>query len=143
MAMDPIRWSERSQGLALVVVLAPYLGSCIAGPGAGPIATVGAAGGLAVAGGLSWRFNQLPWRDIASWTMPIIVWNLVIFELRPPLALGVLALLPGGLWVGLFACCSPFVPWWYRSVLRKPFALVNGIEHSTSADPLSGDIPAP
>ena len=120
-AIDPIRWSERVQGFALVATVALYVVSCIAGPGAGPIAAVGAACGMAVVGGLSWRFNAIPWREIATWTVPIMAWNLAIFEIRPPLALGILALLLGALWVGLFACWSPIVPWWYRSVLRRPF----------------------
>jgi hypothetical protein len=141
-AIDPIRWSERSQGLALVIVLALYFVSCFAGPGAGPIAMVLAAGGLAVVGGLSWRFSEMPWREIASWTVPIIAWNLAILELRPPLSISLLALLPGGLWVGLFACWSPFVPWWYRSILRRPFPFVEVVPPSTPDAPLSGDIPA-
>src|SRR5205085_11357841 len=109
---------------------------------AGPSAEVGAAGGLAVAGGLSWRFNSIPWREIASWTVPIVVWNLTIFELQPPFALGVVALILGGLWVGLFACWSPFVPWWYSMVLRRPVPFKDRVALSSADDPLSGDIPA-
>ena len=142
MAIDPIRWSERLQGLALVVALGLYFASCIAGPGAGPVATVGAASGMAVVGGLSWRFSSVPWREIATWTVPVVAWNLAIFELRPPFALGVLAVLLGALWVALFACWSPFVPWWYRSVLRRPFPFTDDVELSTPDAPLSGDIPA-
>jgi len=141
-AIDPARWSERLQGLALVVALGLYAASCIAGPSAGRIAEVGAAGGMAVVGGLSWRFNSMPWREIAIWTVPIVAWNLTIFELQPPFAIGVVALMLGGLWLGLFACWSPFVPWWYRTVLRRPFPFVHHVEQSTPDAPLSGDIPA-
>jgi hypothetical protein len=97
---------------------------------------------MAVVGGLSWRFNSLPWREIAIWTVPTVAWNLAIFELQPPLVLGVLALLIGAVWVGLFACWSPFVPWWYGSVLRRTFPFVDHIEPSTPGAPLSGDISA-
>ena len=130
------------QGLALLVSIGLYFASCVAGPAAGPIATVGAAGGMAVVGGLSWRFNSMPWRDIATWTTPLMAWNLAIFTLQPPLAIGVLAILLGALWVGLFACWSPFVPWWYRSVLRKLFPFMGDVEGSTLDVALPGDIPA-
>ena len=74
---------------------------------------------MAVLGALRWRYQAMPWRDIASWTLPLVVWMTLLVVVRPTplLALGGLGIAGG--WLGLFACWSPVVPWWYRVELRK------------------------
>jgi hypothetical protein len=119
---DPGRWSERSQVSLMLAVLVLWLAACLVGfDRGGPVLRGFVAAGLGIFGTLYWRYEALPWRDAASWTIPLTVWMAIVMIARPSPVFGVLAFAVGGGWLGLFSCWTPVVPWWYRWVSRKPY----------------------
>jgi hypothetical protein len=120
--LDPTHWSERSQGAALLAVTALYFAAAVVGPDGGPVVKTWYAAALGIFGGLVWRYRAMPWRDIASWTIPLVAWMAAAVIIAPGPILAFVALALAGGWLGLFACWTPFVPWWYRSVLHKPLS---------------------
>lgn len=124
MKLDPAHWSERSQGIASLGVIALYLAAVVGSFfDFGPEPLV--AGWLVLAfgafGALYWRGLRIPWADIASWTVPLTLWMAAAVAILPPLPWGFVGWIAGSVWFSLFAAGTPFVLWWYRSVLRKPF----------------------
>jgi hypothetical protein len=85
MRLDPVQWSERQQNVVLLVVFATYVLSGVVGRSGGPVVLGWFAAALGVLGGLTWRYQAIPWRDIASWTVPLIAWmaGVVVPGLRP------------------------------------------------------------
>ena len=133
MSLDPARWSEQSQGAALLFVVALWLALPVAvylGFEDSPLVRAWVAVGLSIFGGLYWRTLLLPWADIASWTIPLVVWmaGLVVLNPEAPPLAAVLPLLAGTVFFSLFVSGSPFILWWYRSVLRKPLPPVFGAD---------------
>ena len=122
MKVDPARWSERSQGIGMLAVIALYL-AAIAGSffglGREPIVRGWLVVSFGTLGALYWRALGIPWRDIASWTIPLTVW-MAASAVAPPVPWGFLVWVAGSLWFSLFLVGTPLTPWWYRSVLRKP-----------------------
>jgi len=138
--LDPARWSERSQGAAPLFVIALWLALPVAvylGFEHSPLVRAWVAVGLGVFGGLYWRTLLLPWTDIASWTIPLVAWmaGLVVLNPEVPPLAGFLALLAGTVFFSLFVSGSPFIQWWYRSVLRKPIPPVFGADDSDDLEP--------
>jgi hypothetical protein len=121
MRLDPVQWSARQQNVVLLVVFATYVLSAVIGRPGGPLVLGWFAVALGVLGGLTWRYNAMPWRDIASWTVPLIAWMTGVVVVRPAPIPAIVAFLLGCAWFAIFASWLPFVGWWYRSVLRKPF----------------------
>jgi hypothetical protein len=120
MSLDPVHWPPRVQVVALLLVVITWLLASAAGPAVGPVAYWWYAVAHGVFGALSWRYRELPWRDIASWTIPLLVWMAALVVVPPEPLLALVGLLIAGGWLGLFACWSPVVPWWYATVLRRP-----------------------
>jgi hypothetical protein len=77
-------------------------------------------GGLGSIGALIWRGDAIPWRDIASWTVPLAVliavaWWWVRFPLVYIVGEGLAVA-----WLASFIFWLRPVGWWYRRILRKP-----------------------
>jgi hypothetical protein len=122
--LDPARWSRRSQGLAFSVVIALYLAavaSSFLGFGREPLIAGWLAAAFGTFGALYWRTLRIAWSDIASWTVPLTLWMAVVVAVLPPRPWGFLGWIAGSVWFSLFVAGTPFIPWWYRSVLHKPF----------------------
>ena len=119
MRLDPVHWPARLQGTALLLVFVLYVLASVVGPRGGTEVSGWYAIAPALFGALSWRCRGVPWRDIASWTIPLLVWMAAFVIARPGPLLGVGGLVVGSAWLALFVCVSPLVPWWYRVVLRK------------------------
>jgi len=119
--IDPASWSDRLQGLALVVAILSWLAACLVPHARVAPSDLWVVMGLGAVGALSWRFEAVPWRDIASWTLPLTVWVAIVVIVDPTPLVGALGFMIGGGWLGLFACWSPFAQWWYRAALRKPY----------------------
>jgi hypothetical protein len=122
--LDPARWSERSQGIALLAVIAMFLGVIVGGFfGFGRDAVLPAClvVSLGAFGALYWRTLGVPWGDIASWTVPLTIWMAAVVAVPPPLPWGILGWVAGCAWFSLFVAGTPVIPWWYGAVLRKPF----------------------
>lgn len=85
----------------------------------GTVGGVLVAVGFGAVGALVWRADSLPWRDIASWTIPLTAWIAVAwFALSSEvayLAAGAVAIV----WLASFIFWLVPVRWWYRWVLRK------------------------
>ena len=120
MVLDPARWPTPVRltilGLLLVLVAAAVF--------LDPRSTVATMGVLlvpAIVGGLIWRFDGLPWIDIASWTLPLVLWTAILESILPRSV----SLLVGGVtvggWVYAFIFWTRVTRWWYRWLLRKPF----------------------
>jgi hypothetical protein len=118
--LDPARWSERSQGFAKTPLVPGWL-----------------AVALGAFGALYWRTLGIPWGDIASWTIPLTLWMATVLTVPPPLPWGLLGWIAGSVWFSLFVAGTPFVPWWYRSVLHKPFPS-EFLERSDDVPPNTG-----
>lgn len=85
----------------------------------------GAVGGILLAAGVGafgaiiWRADAIPWRDIASWTIPLVAWMAVAsFVLRSDVAY-LVAGAAAIVWLVSFMFWLAPVRWWYRWVLRK------------------------
>ena len=121
MILDPARWPARWQGVALVALFASYIVAAVAGPRGGTVASASFVVAPTVFGALCWRYSAMPWRHIASWTIPLLVWMAGLALIRPaPLPAFVGLALAGG-WLGLIACWTPFVRWWYRFALHVDY----------------------
>jgi hypothetical protein len=120
MRLDPAQWSERLQTVVLLVVFATYGLSAMVGPRGGPVVMGWFAAALGVLGGLTWRYSAVPWREIASWTLPLTAWMVGLVYYMPARIPAIAAFLLACVWFALFVSWSPLVGWWYRSVLRKP-----------------------
>lgn len=74
-----------------------------------------------VVGGLVWRYDGLPWTDIASWTLPAAFWVTVIMVTIPLPVSAVLGTVPVAAWLFGFMFWTRVTNWWYARVLRKPY----------------------
>ena len=116
--LDPAGWPDRVQsgvlvGLFVVVIASPWL---LADTGAGRvIVTVGPG----LAGALIWRYDDVPWPDIASWTLALTAWLAAAYLLLPPVIGGVVAGISAVVWLWTFIFWMAPTRWWYRFVLRK------------------------
>jgi hypothetical protein len=118
MKLDPARWPSSWVPAVPAVIMALFLVSAITGTLHGPIGGVLFAVWLGVCGAIIWRADGIAWLDIASWTVPLVVWAGVawfIFSDVPFLIAGVAAMA----WLATFIFWLAPVRWWYRWVLRR------------------------
>ena len=120
MALDPARWPARWQGMVLAIVVASYFLAAVLGS-----AWIVAA--LPLFGVLVWRYQSMPWREIATWTIPLFLWMAGLVLIRPAPLAGLVGLGVAGGWLALFTCRTPLVRWWYRFVLRTAYRQPTGL----------------
>ena len=77
--------------------------------------------GLVLVGALIWRFDHLPWIDIASWTLPMAVWLVAALWIIDSPVRWLVAETSAAVWLLAFIFWTGVTRWWYRRVLRKPF----------------------
>jgi hypothetical protein len=122
MTFDPATWRQSIRVPILGALIVLMAVTIALGQRSG-IATVVAAVIPAVVGGSIWRFDRLPWIDIVSWTVPLMVWSAAVVSILP--SLGPAGWIFGGIsvagWEYAFIFWTPVTRWWYRSVLRKPY----------------------
>jgi hypothetical protein len=116
------------QGVALLLAFVMFVLASAVGPAGGPVVSGWFALAPAAFGALSWRYQAVPWRDIASWTIPLVAWMAALVAIFPTPVLALVGLLIASTWLSLFACWSPVVPWWYAKILRRPIASI-GTSH--------------
>ena len=118
---DPARWPDRLQNAALAIWLIVTTLTWVIGP-----STLGSIGALwliiapGTLGALIWRFDRLPWWDIATWTVAMTAWILVVLVILDAPGRWVIAYTPALLWTAAFVFWLPPVRLWYRFVIRKP-----------------------
>jgi hypothetical protein len=122
--LDPARWSDRSQAIAMISVIGLYLAAVVAGSlevGPEPLITAWLAVAFGIFGALYWRGLGIAWGDVLSWTVPLMLWMAAVLAVRPPFPWWFMGWMAGVMWFCLFALGTPFLTWWYQAVLRKPF----------------------
>jgi hypothetical protein len=77
------------------------------------------AAALGAVGAVVWRADAIPWRDIASWTIPLVAWVAVAWFALGSEALYLFAGAVAIVWLASFMFWLAPVRWWYRWVLRK------------------------
>lgn len=125
MRLDPMRRRVDST-MALVVAIMGSLGvAALTGALHGAVGGVLFAAAPGAVGAIIWRANAIPWRDIASWTIPLVAWMAAAWFALPS---GVAYLVAGAVaivWQASFIFWLAPVRWWYRWVLRKEFPFSN------------------
>ncbi len=119
-SLDPETWPDPVQVRALWISMAGLViaGWLLAGT---PLHILPLAAFPIVFGGLIWRFDGLPWIDIASWTLPATL-SVAVANLMIPLPATVVA--TGAVmaaWIYGFIFWTRVTHWWYERVLRKPY----------------------
>src|SRR6476660_7074721 len=117
--LDPARWSDRYQAIAMVSVIGLYLAAVVAGSlgvGPEPLITAWLAVAFGTFGVLYWRGLGIAWGDVLSWTVPLMLWMAAVLAVLPPFPWWFIGWMAGVVWFALFAAGTPFVPWWYRAV---------------------------
>jgi hypothetical protein len=116
---EPARWPDRVQvavlcTFAVILLVAGWLLA------ATPWQLVAIAL-FPLGGGLIWRYDERPWIDIASWTVPAMAWVAVVAWFAPSrLVGGLVASVSIAAWLYAFIFWTGVTRWWYRWVLRKP-----------------------
>jgi hypothetical protein len=125
MKLDPARWPALLQWVVLGALVGLAALSVILGAGRvlGPIGSAALLVLPGLIGGLIWRYSAVPWRDIASWTVPLTIWVLVAPMVVAATVRWLFVATPATIWLAVFVFWLPPVRWWYRVVLRKPYPM--------------------
>lgn len=119
MALDPANWRDSVQVRVLWVCIAA-LAILFWLLAKSPLWFLPVALWPVLIGGLTWRYDALPWTDIASWTLPAALWVVMILVTIPLPVAAVVAVVPVSAWLYAFMFWTRVTNWWYQRVLRKP-----------------------
>ena len=93
-------------------------------------------------GGLVWRYDGLPWTDIASWTLPAALLVAVIMVTIPLTISALVGIVPVAAWLYGFMFWTRVARWWYERVLETvslpasaPLRPAQGLGYPRRTDP--------
>ena len=120
MMLDPARWPDPLRLAVLGAAVAVFALSAWVAP-TSALAIVAVLLVPPLVGGLIWRFDGLPWIDIASWTLPLAGWLAINVWIVPGSVHWVIGGISVAAWLYAFIFWTGVTRWWYRWLLRKPF----------------------
>ena len=119
MKIDPARWRDPWMEVVVFGIVGSMSFGAVTGFIQGPVGAVLMGAGFGSIGALIWRADEVPWRDIASWTIPLAVWVTVAWVALPSAVAYLIAEGFAAVWLVTFMFWLAPVSWWYRWILRK------------------------